>query len=200
MLAPVRLRSRRVAQCQVRDATDRIASLYSTSLNNSLALPVSLDSSHFSTSGANPGLDVCSAQNFLRASKSSNSISWWITWRGPDKGAKQQSEFTLLTKRVAGEVSGITKNFIAIVYSRDKERHTEEEIALPIAKGVKLVNIKSLNDIRVGDTMEVIFVDTQERYQERKEDGSIEEKTKVVKREAVTIRFIRRPIKGLYSP
>jgi hypothetical protein len=67
--------SSHAARCQVRDFTDRTASLYSTSLNNSTVQRTCPRSRHFSRVGPHSGLELRSAQNFSRASKSSNSIS-----------------------------------------------------------------------------------------------------------------------------
>lgn len=69
-------------------------------------------------------------------------------------------------KIVSGEVSGIGRDFIAVVYNRDEAKGTEEEIALPIAKDVILEHRKSLEQIAVGDLVDVQFEDVKEETKE----------------------------------
>lgn len=64
---------------------------------------------------------------------------------------------------LTGEVSAISKDFIAIVYNRNLEKGSEEEIALPIAKNVIIEHKKSLDQIAVGDTVYVEFDEVSEQ-------------------------------------
>lgn len=84
--------------------------------------------------------------------------------------APVQGEGTKKTERVikgiSGEVSAISKDFIAIVYRRDEAKGTEEEIALPIAKGVIIEHKKNLSEIAVGDTVNVEFEEVAEEARE----------------------------------
>ena len=84
-------------------------------------------------------------------------------------------------KGVSGEVSGISKDFIAIVYRRDETRGSEEEIGLPIAKDVIVEHKKSLSEIAVGDMVDVEF----EEAEEETKDGARS------RRVAKVVRFIR---------
>lgn len=84
-------------------------------------------------------------------------------------------------KGVSGEVSGISKDFIAIVYRRDEARGSEEEIGLPIATDVILEHKKSLSEIGVGDMVDVEFEEAEEETQEGPRS----------KRVAKVVRFIR---------
>jgi hypothetical protein len=124
-------------------------------------------------------------------------------WAQADKGgeaAPGEKRQTKETKTVTGEVSAITRDFIAIIYSRNVDAGSEEEIALPIAKDFQLKRKTSLDQIQVGDTVEVEYEDTNEEYQKRNEQGAIEKKTKVVEREAKVITFVRPgQTTGLYS-
>lgn len=81
-----------------------------------------------------------------------------------DKG-KVKAEGRVM-KGVSGEVSGISKDFIAIVYHRDPKTSSEEEIALPIAKDVKLEHKKSIDQIGVGDVVDVRFEEIAEETKE----------------------------------
>lgn len=65
-------------------------------------------------------------------------------------------------KGISGEVSAISKDFIAIVFRRDEAKGAEEEIALPIAKDVIIEHKKSLSEIGVGDTVNVEFEEVTE--------------------------------------
>lgn len=65
-------------------------------------------------------------------------------------------------KGISGEVSAISKDFIAIVYRRDAAKGTEEEIALPIAKDVIIEHKKSLSEIGAGDLVDVEFEEISE--------------------------------------
>lgn len=85
-------------------------------------------------------------------------------------------------KAITGEVSAISKDFIAIVYNRNQERGSEEEIALPLAKNVIIEHKKSLSEIAVGDMVSVEF----EEMSESDERGG--ERTK---RTARVLSFVR---------
>lgn len=65
-------------------------------------------------------------------------------------------------KGISGEVSAISKDFIAIVYRRDEAKGTEEEVALPIAKDVIIEHKKSLSEIGAGDIVNVEFEEVTE--------------------------------------
>jgi|GEM_PF-2989969 len=69
-------------------------------------------------------------------------------------------------KAVQGEVVYLTKDYIAIVYSRDKG--IENEILLPIDKNLKLEHLRSLSNLNVGDTVAVEFLETTEQDQNGK--------------------------------
>lgn len=69
-------------------------------------------------------------------------------------------------KGISGEVSAISKDFIAIVYRRDEAKGTEEEVALPIAKDVIIERKKSLSEIGIGDIVDVEFEEAAEETNE----------------------------------
>lgn len=82
---------------------------------------------------------------------------------GQGEGTKKTGR---VVKGISGEVSAISKDFIAIVYRRDEAKGTEEEIALPIAKGVIIEHKKNLSEIAVGDTVNVEFEEVAEETRE----------------------------------
>jgi len=98
-----------------------------------------------------------------------------------EKG-KLVSQKTVM-KEIQGKVSAISNNFIAVVYAENKEKGSEEEIALPIAKDVNLEHVKSLHQIEAGDRVKV-------QYEEVQEGG------KVIERKAKVITFLGPARKG----
>jgi len=98
--------------------------------------------------------------------------------QGPEKA---KSTF----KGVTGEISAVSKDFIAIVYQRNEKTGTEEEIAFPVPKDVKLDHIQNLGQLGVGDFVDVAF---EERTEEGKEGPT-------TKRIATVIRFVRKAAK-----
>lgn len=86
-----------------------------------------------------------------------------------------------IMKGISGEISAISKDFVAVVYRRDEVKGTEEEIALPVAKDVIVEHKKSITEIGVGDLVDVEFAE----YTEETPEGPKS------KRVAKVIRFIR---------
>ena len=84
-------------------------------------------------------------------------------------------------KGISGEVSAISKDFIAVVYRNDQTKGSEEEIALPIAKYATVEHKRSLSEIVPGDLVDVEF----EEYTEETPQGSRS------KRVAVVVRFLK---------
>ena len=84
-------------------------------------------------------------------------------------------------KSTEGEISGLSNNFIAVLYGQDEK--TSYEMALNIGKDVKIEHKKSLKDIGVGDTVSVTYEETIET-----KEG---EKPRVMSRVVKTIKFIR---------
>jgi len=69
-------------------------------------------------------------------------------------------------KELQGEVVYLSKDYIAIVYSRDKA--IENEILLPIDKNLKLEHLRSLANLKIGDTVAVEFMEITEQDREGK--------------------------------
>jgi hypothetical protein len=69
-------------------------------------------------------------------------------------------------KAVQGEVVYLSKEYISIVYSR--ANGIENEILLPIDKNLKLEHLRSLANLKVGDTVAVEFAEITEQDQEGK--------------------------------
>jgi hypothetical protein len=83
-------------------------------------------------------------------------------------------------KEVQGEVTWVGKDRIAVVYSRNDEGASEEEILLPLAKGATFKNKKMLKEIQAGDTVRITYEEVTQTDAETK-----------VSREAKEITFIR---------
>jgi len=97
---------------------------------------------------------------------------------------EEEAKKTVAVKELQGEVSGISSNFIAILYGQDKK--TSYEMALTVDKDVKIENRKSLKDIGVGDIVSVSYEETAETKKEGDKDI-----TRVVSRVVKKVRFIR---------
>lgn len=98
------------------------------------------------------------------------------------KEVEKQPVRTARTTEVQGEVSAITKNFIAIVYRRDGA--TEYEMMFPLDKNIKLVHRQSLSEISLGDIVSVEYEEVTEIDREGRETS---------KRQAQKIYFVKRP-------
>ena len=86
---------------------------------------------------------------------------------------------------ISGEVSAVSKDFIAVVYRSDKEKGSEEEIALPVAAEAVVEHKQSLSEIGIGDMVDVEY----EEYTEETPEGPRS------KRVAVAVRFLRAAVK-----
>lgn len=98
--------------------------------------------------------------------------------------AEEEVKKKVVVKELQGEVSGISSNFIAIVYGQDKK--TSYEMAFTMDKDVKVEDRKSLKDIGVRDIVSVSFEETTETKKQDDKDIS-----RVVSRVVKKIRFIR---------
>ena len=93
----------------------------------------------------------------------------------------EKAKMTREIKEVSGIVSAINEDFIAIVYDRDDAKGLEYEMALPIDEGMQLIHKRNLEQIKVGDKVEVQY----EQLTEQKGDKQ------KVERKAKVIRFIK---------
>ena len=92
----------------------------------------------------------------------------------PDTRIKEE----IVIKEVKGEVTGISPNFIAVLYGEDTKRQVSLEMAFDVTKDAKIENKKNLTDIRVGDTVTV----TYEEKTEKNKEGKVRVKGKLVKK------------------
>ncbi len=91
---------------------------------------------------------------------------------------------------ISGQVSAVTKDFIAVVYRSDEAKGSEEEIALPVAGDAVVEHKQSLSQIGVGDMVDVEY----EEYSEETPEGPKS------KRVAVVVRFLRAAPKPQLEP
>lgn len=104
------------------------------------------------------------------------------------KGESQKSTSTI--KELQGEISGISKESISIIYNRDLEKGIDYEMLLPIEKGnIQLIHKNSLDELCVGDTVRLQY------EEETKED----EEGRKIKRKARVISFIKPKPKEIES-
>ena len=90
--------------------------------------------------------------------------------KGQPKG---KVKTTSTMKEVRGEISGITKRSISIVYDRDNKKGAEYEMLLPFSQeGIKVEHKKNLSEFSQGDTVLVSYEEVIEENEkaEKKED------------------------------
>lgn len=120
-----------------------------------------------------------------------------FTASGFAQEGKQELKKITVEKTVSGEVSGISSNFIAILYGQDKK--TSYEMALTIDKNTKVERKDSLKEIGVADTVSVKYEETTQTHKEKTEKGKEKDVTKVLGRVAKVISFIKSAPKELQS-
>ncbi len=76
------------------------------------------------------------------------------------KESKQRVEL----KEVQGRISWLRKDMIAIVYAATET--SEEEILLPLSKDTRLLHLKSLEQLRVGDVVSIQYEEITEETPE----------------------------------
>jgi len=77
------------------------------------------------------------------------------------QGNKDTKTYSTM-KEVQGEVTWVRKDKIAIVYKKDVEYGSEEEILLPIDKDIRLAHLKSISDVAAGDMVYIQFEELTE--------------------------------------
>lgn len=100
-------------------------------------------------------------------------------------------------KTLSGEVSGISPNFIAVLYGQDAK--SSYEMGLVINKNTKVERKHSLNEIVVGDTVSVKYEETTQVIKEKTQKGEEKDTVKVLSRIAKVVSFIKSPAEGLQS-
>lgn len=88
----------------------------------------------------------------------------------------------IVSKEIVGTVSGVSGNFIAVVYGRDQQSGILSEMAFNVGKNVKIKNKKALKDIGPEDTVKVLYDEITEKL-----DGG----RKIVSHAAKEIVFLR---------
>lgn len=97
-------------------------------------------------------------------------------------------------KSITGEVGVVRKEYISVIYRKEKDPDgsiiRDYEMVIPINESVILNRIKSIDDLREGDSVEIGYDETS--WVDEKGIGRIERKGK-------QITFVRPAIKGLRS-
>lgn len=94
----------------------------------------------------------------------------------------EENKKEVVEKTITGVVSGISYNFIAVMYGQDEKGETSLEMAFKVDKGVAIEHKSSLKEIKFGDTVSVTYEETTETSA----DG-----TKSSQRIAKAITFLR---------
>lgn len=110
---------------------------------------------------------------------------------------KEEPKKITVEKTLNGEVSGISPNFIAILYGQDKK--TSYEMALVMDKNTKVEHKNSLKEIAAGDIVSVRYEEITQVFKQRTEKGEEKDVVKVLGRLVKVVSFVRSPAKGLQS-
>jgi len=87
-----------------------------------------------------------------------------------------------VSKTVTGIVSGISYNFIAVMFGQDEKGEVAQEMAFNVDKSVKIEHKSDIGSIKAGDTVSVAYEETTQTSK----DG-----VKTSKRMAKAITFLR---------
>ena len=102
-----------------------------------------------------------------------------------DGDEKSKRVVVRVAKEIQGEVAGISKDSIAIIYNRNEATGEEYEMSFPVAKEAGIAHKKSISEIAVGDTVNVQYEEITEKSAEDKE------KDPEIKRQVKVITFLR---------
>ena len=100
------------------------------------------------------------------------------------EAAPAESE-TFTIETVSGEVSGITKKSVSIIYDKDYDNGTEYEILIPVDDKTVFRHKNNLSEIKKGDLVSVEYA-----------EPPLGSKTKIM---AKTINFVQSGVGGLVS-
>ena len=112
-----------------------------------------------------------------------------------DQSADKEKEQKIVVKEISGQVSGISNNFISVVYKSDTEKGTSYEIAFMIdsesKKELKIKNKKTLNEISSGDLIKIKYEEISEEVERMRKDGKMHKVPKIVGKRVKVITFLR---------
>lgn len=86
------------------------------------------------------------------------------------KAENKEPEIKSEVKEIQGEVSYITKRSISVVFSRNKEKGSEEEIMLPFDRQIIIEHKRDISEINIGDIVNVKYLDETKDYGDKKEN------------------------------
>lgn len=90
-----------------------------------------------------------------------------------------------VSNEVEGEVSAVSKDYIAVVYSQDAQKGIEYEISFPIDGSITLEHLKSASHISVGDRVRITFEEQLVKDEEKQ----------ITRRKPKKISFVRPAVK-----
>ncbi|MDD5745729.1 MAG: hypothetical protein PHO30_00550 [Candidatus Omnitrophica bacterium] len=70
---------------------------------------------------------------------------------------------TKAVKEVQGEISGIGKDYISIIYQKDDTAGVDYEIMLPMTPDMQLEHKTDLDNLKAGDVVRVQYEETTEQ-------------------------------------
>ncbi len=84
---------------------------------------------------------------------------------------------TITNKEVQGEISGIGKDYISVIYKKDEEKGVDYEILLPIEHDISLNHKQNLGELKPGD---IVRIQYQETTQQTKNGPKSSRKAKII--------------------
>ena len=110
-----------------------------------------------------------------------------------EQANKSETPKEIETRSITGKVDVIRPGYITVIYYEGRKKDgsmTDKEMVIPLDENVKLLNIRKIDSLKEGDTIEVTFDEAS--WMDKEGVGRNERKTKV-------IRFISPATTGLRS-
>lgn len=98
----------------------------------------------------------------------------WVKALAQEK--KDEVKRISVIKEVTGEVTWFRKNRIVIMFKRDREHGTEEEILLPMDADVRVIHKRNVDEISAGDRVMVQYEELSEEWPDGKKSSSLKAK------------------------
>ncbi|MFH1837850.1 MAG: hypothetical protein ABH862_07050 [Candidatus Omnitrophota bacterium] len=135
-------------------------------------------------------------ETFVVAQKEENiSADVKQVYIGPKYPAKEkeidEEDITVTTKKFKGQVALIRPGYLSIVDKKNKEKGSVHAVDFRIDESkIELSRVKSLDEIKVGDTIEIECEETRREYEKEKKDGSKEKAVNLMGRVVKKVTFV----------
>ena len=121
--------------------------------------------------------------------------------RNPVKNEEiDEEDITVTTRKIKGRVNLIRPGYISITHKEDRKKKSSYAIDVRIDEDeISLSRIKSLDEIKVGDIVEIECEETKREYEKEKKDGTKEKAVNLMGRKAKRIIFVSSGTSSLSS-